>query len=110
MKSGPEDDAHRGRGSVAMAAQNVARGGDRPVTSADERPRGSLEGILARWFERRRHEEEAHRAATRVPFYSGRWRRREANGGGGVQPNDTRHMEGRAPTVERRVGLEAEWR
>jgi hypothetical protein len=43
----------------------------------------SLEGILSRGFERRRHGEEAHRTAAHVSFYSGGRRRGEADGGGG---------------------------
>jgi hypothetical protein len=61
-------------------------GGGGPVTSADERPRGSLEGILACWFEQRWHKGEAHHAAARVPFYSGKRHCGEANGGGGSGP------------------------
>jgi hypothetical protein len=83
MKSGPEDDADRGRGLVAAVAQNAARGSGGPVTNADGRTRGSLEGILACWFEWRRHRGEARCATAWVPFCSGGRRRGEAIGGGG---------------------------
>jgi hypothetical protein len=44
MKIGPKDNAHQRRGPTA---RNAVRGGGSPVTGVNERPRGSLDRILA---------------------------------------------------------------
>jgi hypothetical protein len=65
-----------------VVAQNAVRGSCGSVTDVDERLRGSLEGILVRWFEGRGRGKNAHRAVVGVPFCRGRQRRGEANEGG----------------------------